>query len=173
MDYNLQIHFRHFGHSAADLFLHMLRKVCIFSGHLPEEQDCFPSGILDTPRKCITFDIIVSDISDIQQLIYLCTCSGSSAFFQVICLGTRAAFFSDIPDTPRTCITFDIFISDISDIQQFIYFRRFRILRVRTAADPPVRLERHHVYSSQCRDSDNIIIYSFHKSLGARPSFSV
>ena len=93
MDYNLQIYFGHFGHSADDLFLYMLRKFCIFSGHLSKHQDCFPSGILDTPRKCITFGIIISDISDIQQLIYLCICSGSSAFFQVICLGTRAVFF--------------------------------------------------------------------------------
>ena len=99
MHYNLPIYFGHFGHAAAYLFLHMLQKFRIFSGHLPEHQDCFPSGIPDTPRKCITFGIIIS----------------------VICLGTRAAFFSDIPDTPRTCITFDIFISDISDIQQFIY----------------------------------------------------
>ena len=37
--------------------------------------------------------IFISDISDIQQLIYLCTCSESSVFFQDICLSTRVVFF--------------------------------------------------------------------------------
>ena len=45
---------------------------------------------------------------------------------------TRAPglFSSDTPDTPRTCITLGIFISDISDIKHFIYLcmlRKFRI----------------------------------------------
>ena len=71
MYYSLQIYFGYFGHSAADLFLHMLWKFRTFSEHLPEHQDCFLSGIPDTPRKCITLGIIIS----------------------VICLGTRAAFF--------------------------------------------------------------------------------
>ena len=79
------------------------------------------SDIPDTLRTCITFDIFISDTSDTQHLIYLCTCSGSSEFFQVIYPSTRDVFFSDIPDTLRTCITFGIFISDISDIQQLIY----------------------------------------------------
>ena len=43
-------------------------------------------------RTCIAFGIFISDISDIQQLIYLCTCSGSSAFFQDTCPSTRAVF---------------------------------------------------------------------------------
>ena len=87
------IYFGYFGHSAAHLFVHMLWKFHIFSGHLPEHQDCFLSGIPDTLRKCITFGIIISDISDIQQFIYLCTCSESSTFFQDIYLSTRAVFF--------------------------------------------------------------------------------
>ena len=158
------------------LFVHMLQKFCIFSGHLPEHQGCFLSDIPDTPRTCITVGIFISDISDIQQLIYLCTfswCSGSSAFFQGICASTRdvflpifrtlpgqiyfgylghsaahwlvhilrvlrkfriffktftwalGLFFSDILDTPRTCIAFDMFISDISDIQQLFYLCTF------------------------------------------------
>ena len=41
--------------------------------------------------------------------------------FRDIYLSTGAVFFPDIPDTPRTCITFDIFISDISDIKHLIY----------------------------------------------------
>ena len=39
-------------------------------------------------------------------------------------------FFSDIPDTPRMCITFDIFISDIPGIKHIIYLcmlRKFRM----------------------------------------------
>ena len=45
---------------------------------------------------------------------------------------TRAPvlFLSDIPDTPRTCVTFGIFISDISDIKHLIYLcmlRKFHI----------------------------------------------
>ena len=37
----------------------------------------------------------------------------------------QGCFFSDIPDTPRTCITCGIFILDILDIQQLIYFCTF------------------------------------------------
>ena len=45
---------------------------------------------------------------------------------------TRALglFSSDTPDTPRTCITLGIFISDISNIKHFIYLcmlQKFRI----------------------------------------------
>ena len=50
-------------------------------------------------------------------------------FFRTV---TRAPglFSSDTPDTPRTCITLGIFISDISDIKHFIYLcmlQKFRI----------------------------------------------
>ena len=41
--------------------------------------------------------------------------------FQDIYPSTGAIFFSDIPNTPRTCITFDIFILDIPDIKHLIY----------------------------------------------------
>ena len=99
----------------------MLRKFRIFSGHLPEHQGCCFFGYSGHSKTCITVGIFISDISDIQQLIYLCTCSGSSVFFQDICLSTRVVFFPDIPNTPRTCITVGIFISDISDIQHLIY----------------------------------------------------
>ena len=203
---------------------------------LPEHQGCFLLDIPDTLRTCITFGIFISDISDIQHLIYLCTfswCSGSSAFlfghlpehrgyflrilrtlpghvlhlaylfrifrtlstsFICVCSGSSAyfrtftrapglffsgysghsqdmyyiwyiyfeyfghsaaylfvhsllmlrtvriffrtftrapgLFSSDTPDTPRTCITLGIFISDISDIKHFIclcMLRKFRI----------------------------------------------
>ena len=118
-------------------------------------------------RTCITFDIFISDISDIQQLIYWCTfswCSKSSAFFQDIyqghvlhltylfwifrkfsssCICAHSAdapevlhFFQDIylrtravlfrySRHPRTCITFDIFISDILTPGTFITFGIF------------------------------------------------
>ena len=64
---------------------------------------------------------------------YLCTffwCSGSSAFFFGTFTQAPVLFFSDIPDTPRTCITFGIIISDISDINHLIYLcmlRKFHI----------------------------------------------
>ena len=80
----------------------------------------------------IAFGILISNISDIQCLIYLCTfcwCSRSSTFFQDICPSTRVVFFGYM-DTPWTCITFGIFISDISDIQHLIYLcmlQKFRI----------------------------------------------
>ena len=102
----------------------MLWKFCIFSGHLPDHHCCFSLNIPDTPRTCITSDMFISDISDIPQLIYLCTfswCSGSSASFSGHLPEHWGCFFLDIPDTPRTCITFDIFISDISDIKHLIY----------------------------------------------------
>ena len=53
----------------------------------------FFSDIPDTPRTCVTFDMFISDISDIQQLIYLCTFSGRSAFLQEMCPSTRVLFF--------------------------------------------------------------------------------
>ena len=107
--------------------------ICAHSADAPEVLNFFRTfawapalfflDILENSRTCITFDIFISDLSDIQHLIYLCTfcwCSRSSAFFRTF---TQAPglFCSDIPDTPRKCITFDIFISDISDIQQLIY----------------------------------------------------
>ena len=98
----------------------MFQMLPIFSGHLPNHQGGFFLDIPDTPRTCSTFGIFISGISDIQQLIYVCTCSGSSAFLQEIYTSAMAVFFSDIPDTLRTCITFNIFISDISDIQHLI-----------------------------------------------------
>ena len=76
-----------FWHLVPHLFVHilgMLWNFCIFSGHLLKHQGCFFSDIPDTPRTCITFGICISDISDIQWLIYLCTfcwCSGSFALF--------------------------------------------------------------------------------------------
>ena len=104
-----------------------------FSGHLPDHHSCFSLNIPDTPRTCITSDMFISDISDIPQLIYLCTfswCSGSSASFSGHLPEHWGCFFPDIPDTPRTCITFDIFILDISDIKHLIYscmLQKFRI----------------------------------------------
>ena len=44
MYYIWHIYFTCFGHSASDLFVHMLRKFRIFSGHLPEHQGCFFFG---------------------------------------------------------------------------------------------------------------------------------
>ena len=79
----------------------------------------FLATLIWTP---VLFGIFISDISNIQQLIYVCTCSGSSEFLWDICPSTRVVFFSDIPDTLRTWITICKFISDISDIQQLIYF---------------------------------------------------
>ena len=92
-----------------------------FQDICPSTRDVFFSDILASPKTCITVGIFISDISDIQQLIYLCTCSRSSIFFQDICPSTRVILFLDIPDTPRTCITAGIFISYISDIQHLIY----------------------------------------------------
>ena len=93
-----------------------------FQDICPSTRVVFLSDIPDTPKTCIAVGIFILDILDIQQLIYLCTCSGSCVFFQDICPSTRVVFFPDIPDTPRTCITVGIFISVISDIQQVIYF---------------------------------------------------
>ena len=78
------------------IYLCMLRKFRIFLGHLPEHPDCFFPDIPDTPRTCITFGIFILNISDIQQLIYLCTfswCSGSSACFSGHCPQHQGCFF--------------------------------------------------------------------------------
>ena len=48
MYYSWHIYFGYFGHSAAHLFVHMLWKFCIFSGHLPEHQGCFFFWIFQT-----------------------------------------------------------------------------------------------------------------------------
>ena len=99
------------------IYLCMLQKFRIFLEHLPEHQGCFFSDIPDTPRICVTFDMFISHIPDIQQLIYLCTfswCSGSSTFFSGHSPKHQGCFLSDVPDTPRTCITFDTFIFNIS-----------------------------------------------------------
>ena len=129
------IYFRHFGHLAPNLFVHillMLRKFCIFPGHLPEHQGCFFSDIPDIPRTCIPFvhvnGIFTLDISDIQP-------SNLSVHIKLIlqklrifsgCLPEhQSCFILDIPHIPGTCITFvhvgSIFISDISEIQPPIY----------------------------------------------------
>ena len=53
----------------------------------------FFSDIPDTLRTCITVDIFILNTSDTQHLIYLCRCSGSSAFFHIIYPSTRDVFF--------------------------------------------------------------------------------
>ena len=131
----------------------MLWKFRTFSEHLPEHQDCFFSGIPDTPRKCITFGIIISVIC-LTRAVFFFRYSGHSQdmyYIWHIYFGYfghsavhlfvhmlqkfhifsghlpehQGSFFSDIPDTPRTCITVGIFILDILDIQQLIYLCTF------------------------------------------------
>ena len=132
MYYIWHIYFGYFRHEASHLFVHT-PEVPHFLGHLPKHQGCFFSDILYTLGTCITFGIFISDISDIQQLIYLCTfswCSRSSAFFFRTFTQAPVLFLSDIPDTPRTCITFGIFISDISDIKHLIYLCMLQKCRI-------------------------------------------
>ena len=57
------------------LFVHvllMLQKFCIFFRTFAQAPRLFFFGYSDTPWTCITFGILISDISDIQHLIYLC-----------------------------------------------------------------------------------------------------
>ena len=120
MCYIWHVYFGYFRHSAAHWFVHILWKVRIFAGDVPKHQGCFFSDILNTPKTCVTFDIFISYISDIQHLTYLCMLWKFHIFFRTF-TWAPGLFSSDIPDTPRTCIRFGILIVSISDTQQLIY----------------------------------------------------
>ena len=69
------IDFKYFRHSMPHLFVHillMLQKFRIFFRTFAQAPRLFSFGYSDTPRTYITFGIFISDISDIQHLIYLC-----------------------------------------------------------------------------------------------------
>ena len=91
------INFRYFRHSMPHLFVHillMLWKFHIFFRTFTQAPGLFFSDILDTSRICITFGIFISDILDIQHLIYLCTFCRSSRI---------SRFFSEHLPTYQDC----------------------------------------------------------------------
>ena len=99
MYYIWHMYFRYFRHPVAHLFVHILlmlwkfRTFCMTFIWVP---GLFLLDILDTPKTCVHLAYFISDISDIQCLIYLCTFCWfprSTAFFQDNYLSTRAVSF--------------------------------------------------------------------------------
>ena len=122
MDCIWHIDFKCFRHSMPYLFVHvllMLQKFHIFFRMFVQAPRLFFFGYSDTPRTCITLGIFISDIWDIQHLIYLCMLRKFCIFLGHL-PEHQSCFFSDILDTPRTSVTFKIFMSGISDIQYLI-----------------------------------------------------
>ena len=87
------IYFRHFRHLAPCPHLADASDAPHFFRTCTPPPGLYFLDIPDTPRTCSTFGIFILDISDIQKLIYVCTCSGSSTSFQEIYPSTRAVFF--------------------------------------------------------------------------------
>ena len=82
------------------------------------------SDIPNTPKTCITFGICISDILSIQTpniFVHILLMLQKFHIFPGHLPKHQVCCFLDILDTPRTCITFGIFIYNISDIQPSIY----------------------------------------------------
>ena len=61
--------------------MHILWKVCIFAGDVPEHQGCFFFWIFQTLPRHVLHLTHVFHISHIFSTSLICACSGSSAFF--------------------------------------------------------------------------------------------
>ena len=105
----------------------MLQKFLILPGHIPEHQSCL-FQIFQTIPQHVLHLAFWFQIFWTLDASFLCAHSADAPevlhFFQDIYLSTRA-FFVDILDTPRICITFGILMLDILDIQHLIYLCTF------------------------------------------------